>query len=154
GAEAPPAGAGPPGALHHPPAADRRLRRASLRRAQAAEPWPHPLVGGASLRRGAGGGARAHARRRHRHRPGAAPRGGAAPPPRAGREVSDGTDGEEETSHAGDDAPERSPRRHAFSLAAIAGLTVWKVYEALAADTMQAAIAPSLYTMGLAGFAV
>jgi hypothetical protein len=70
--------------------------------------------------------------------------------------MSDDTDAEEhdEASREGDDAPEPPPRRYAFSLAAIAGLAIWKVYEALAADTMQAAIAPSLYTMGLAGFAV
>ncbi|HEY2387168.1 MAG TPA: hypothetical protein VGK30_09420 [Candidatus Binatia bacterium] len=55
---------------------------------------------------------------------------------------------------APDDSAEPSLRRHAFALAAIAALAVWKVYEALTADTMQAALAPSLYTMGLGGFAV
>ena len=53
-----------------------------------------------------------------------------------------------------DDAPNFSPRRHAFSLLAIVVLAVWKIYEAIMADTMRATIAPSLYTMGLAGFAV
>jgi hypothetical protein len=65
-----------------------------------------------------------------------------------------GNEQRDREAQAGDDVPEGTLRRHAFSLAAIAGLAIWKVYEALAADTMQAAIAPSLYTMGLAGFAV
>lgn len=60
----------------------------------------------------------------------------------------------DEVPPSGDDAPEPALRRHAFALVAIAALAVWKMYEALAADTMQAAIAPSLYTLGLAGFAV
>jgi len=70
--------------------------------------------------------------------------------------VSDGTSGEEREEASGDgaDLPERPLRRHAFALAAIAGLVIWKIYEAFTADTMQAALAPSLYTMGLAGFAV
>ncbi len=53
-----------------------------------------------------------------------------------------------------DDVPEPALRRHAVSLAAIGALGIWKIYEALVAPTMQTAIAPSLYTMGLAGFAV
>jgi hypothetical protein len=41
-----------------------------------------------------------------------------------------------------------------FALLLIALLGVWKVYEAVAADTLEATIAPSLYALGLGGFAV
>ncbi len=45
-------------------------------------------------------------------------------------------------------------RRHAFSLVAIGVLALWKIYQAIAADSARAAIPPSMYTLGLAGFAV
>ena len=55
---------------------------------------------------------------------------------------------------ADDDTSGFASRRYAFSLLAISVLAVWKAYEAIIADTMRAAISPSLYIMGLAGFAV
>jgi len=68
--------------------------------------------------------------------------------------MSDDRDREGAPPSADDDAPGSAPRRHVFSLLAIVTLAVWKVYEAIMADTMRATIAPSLYTMGLAGFVV
>jgi hypothetical protein len=48
-------------------------------------------------------------------------------------------------------ADERPTRRFAALL--VIGLGVWKLYEALVADTMRAAVSPSFYTLGLATFA-
>jgi hypothetical protein len=68
--------------------------------------------------------------------------------------MSDDRDRDGAPPSADGDASAFVPRQHAFSLLAIAILAVWKVYEAIVADTMRAAISPSLYLMGLAGFAV
>jgi hypothetical protein len=47
-----------------------------------------------------------------------------------------------------------SPRRRAFPLLLVAGLGAWKVYQAIAAETVRATVSPSLYVLGLAAFAV
>ena len=52
------------------------------------------------------------------------------------------------------DTDETPVRRRAFPLALIAGLAAWKAYDAVVAETMRAAAAPSLYVLGLAVFAV
>ena len=50
---------------------------------------------------------------------------------------------------------DRAPRpRGRFALVVIALLGVWKLYEALVAPTAREAIPPSLYTLGVATFAV
>ncbi len=52
-----------------------------------------------------------------------------------------------------EDDGQRQERR-SFPLLLIALLAVWKIYEAIAAETVHASVAPSLYTLGLGGFAV
>ena len=47
----------------------------------------------------------------------------------------------------------RAPRR-SFAVVLVAVLGMWKVYEAIAAATVDATIAPSLYLLGLGSFAV
>jgi hypothetical protein len=60
--------------------------------------------------------------------------------------------GDEELPPSEDDEQRRQRRR--FPLLLIALLAVWKVYEAIAAETVHASIAPSLYLLGLGSFAV
>lgn len=57
---------------------------------------------------------------------------------------------------AGDDVPPADGRgeRRPFALVLIVVLGAWKIYEAIVADTVGATIAPSLYALGLGGFAV
>jgi hypothetical protein len=50
-------------------------------------------------------------------------------------------------------ADERA-RRRPFAAVFIVLFAAWKVYEAIAAETVRATIAPSLYALGLGGFAV
>jgi len=66
----------------------------------------------------------------------------------AGATIVDDADDTDDQSD--DDVPER---RRAFALLLIAGFAVWKAYEAVFAATMQAAVAPSLYLLGVATFA-
>ena len=68
--------------------------------------------------------------------------------------MSDDRDHDGAPPSAADDPSRFASRRYAFSLLAISVLAVWKAYEAIIADTMRAAISPSLYIMGLAGFEV
>jgi hypothetical protein len=49
------------------------------------------------------------------------------------------------------DAP---ARRRTFPLLLIAGLGVWKVHQAIVAETVGATVSPSLYVLGLGAFAV
>src|SRR5262249_8182752 len=140
------------GALHHPSAADRRLRRASLRRPQAAESRPDALLRGAAVRRRTDRGAGADARWRYGDHPSSPSRRRATAPRRAGRRVTADRDPEEPASPA--EGESFVPRRHAFSLVAIGVLAIWKIYQAIAADSARAAIPPSMYILGLAGFAV
>jgi len=51
-------------------------------------------------------------------------------------------------------SPDDGTRRRPFALVLIAALGAWKTYEAIAAATVQATIAPSLYLLGLGSFAV
>ena len=67
---------------------------------------------------------------------------------RDGAGMVDDSNGADEES--ADDVPER---RRAFALLLIAGLAAWKAYDAVVAETMQAAVAPSLYVLGVATFA-
>jgi hypothetical protein len=55
-----------------------------------------------------------------------------------------------------DDEPPVDDRafRRPFALVLVAVLSAWKVYEAIAAATVHATIAPSLYLLGLGNFAV
>jgi hypothetical protein len=55
-----------------------------------------------------------------------------------------------------DDGPDAETvgRKRAFPLALIAGLGGWKVYEAIAVDTVAETVSPSLYVLGVAAFAI
>ncbi len=50
-------------------------------------------------------------------------------------------------------AASRSERR-SFALVLIVVLGAWKIYEAIVAATVRETVAPSLYVLGLGGFAV
>ena len=54
----------------------------------------------------------------------------------------------------GTPSPDDGTRRRPFALVLLAVLGAWKTYEAIAAATVQATIAPSLYVLGLGSFAV
>ncbi len=54
----------------------------------------------------------------------------------------------------GTPSPDDGTRRRPFALVLVAVLGAWKMYEAIAAATVQATIAPSLYLLGLGSFAV
>ncbi len=51
-------------------------------------------------------------------------------------------------------SPDAHTSRRRFALVLVGVLGVWKAYEAIAAATVHATIAPSLYLLGLASFAV
>jgi hypothetical protein len=50
--------------------------------------------------------------------------------------------------------PDALTSRRPFALVLVGVLAVWKIYEAIAAATVHATIAPSLYLLGLGSFAV
>jgi hypothetical protein len=54
-----------------------------------------------------------------------------------------------------DEGSARATRpRRTLALVLVAGIGAWKLYDAIVAETVRATVAPSLYVLGLAAFAV
>ena len=68
--------------------------------------------------------------------------------------MSEDVDTEPERPDPDTQSPDVGTPRRPFALVLVGVLGAWKTYEAIAAATVQATIAPSLYLLGLGSFAV